>query len=105
MPVDHRTYQPYGLLNGGASVALAESLGSTAGGCVLDHTKWGVVGLGVNASHVKGVRKGRVTGVTKPIHLGKKTQVWEVNVSNENNELICISRLTLAVVDIGKFLD
>jgi len=104
MPVDYRTRQPYGLLNGGASVALAESLGSTAGGCVVDATKYGVVGMGVNANHIKSVRKGLVTGITKPMHLGSQTQVWEIKIYSEIDELVCASRLTLAVVDINRFV-
>ena len=99
MPVDHRTHQPLGLLHGGASVALAETLGSVAATCCVDVAKQYCVGLEINANHVKGVREGYVTGITKPIHVGKKTQVWEIRISNEQRELVCISRITMAVID------
>lgn len=99
MPVDHRTHQPLGLLHGGASVALAETLGSLAATCCVDATKQYCVGLEINANHVKSVREGFVTGITKPIHIGKKTQVWEIRITNEQQELVCISRITLAVID------
>ncbi len=99
MPVDSRTHQPFGLLHGGASVALAETMGSVAGHCLLDLSQQFCVGLEINANHLKGVRSGFVRGVTKPIHLGKKTQVWEIRIYNEENELICISRITMAVLD------
>jgi 1,4-dihydroxy-2-naphthoyl-CoA hydrolase len=99
MPVDHRTHQPLGLLHGGASVVLAETLGSVAATCCVDTTKQYCVGLEINANHVKSVREGFVTGITKPIHVGKKTQVWEIRITNEQQELVCISRITLAVID------
>jgi 1,4-dihydroxy-2-naphthoyl-CoA hydrolase len=99
MPVDHRTHQPLGLLHGGASVALAETLGSIAATCCVDMSKQYCVGLEINANHIKSVRTGFVTGVTKPIHVGKRTQVWEIKISNEQRELVCISRITLAVID------
>jgi 1,4-dihydroxy-2-naphthoyl-CoA hydrolase len=99
MPVDHRTHQPLGLLHGGASVALAETLGSVAAACCLDVTKQFCVGLEINANHIKGVRSGFVKGISKPIHIGKKTQVWEIRIANEENELVCISRITMAVLD------
>ena len=99
MPVDHRTTQPYGILHGGASVTLAESLGSVAGYLCLDgHTKK-VVGLDINANHLRPVTSGFVTGVARPIHLGSSTQVWEIRIMNEHDKLVCISRLTLAVLD------
>ncbi len=98
MPVDSRTHQPLGLLHGGASVVLAETLGSSAGSmCVANENEY-VVGLEINANHIKSARTGYVTGITKPIHLGKKTQVWEIRITNEQNELVCISRITLAVI-------
>ena len=100
MPVDARTHQPMGLLHGGASVALAETLGSVAATLCVDSTKQYCVGLEINANHLKGVRDGTVTGVAKPIHVGKKTQVWEIRITNDDNALICISRITLAVLDI-----
>jgi 1,4-dihydroxy-2-naphthoyl-CoA hydrolase len=99
MPVDHRTHQPLGLLHGGASVALAETLGSVAATCCVDITKQYCVGLEINANHMKAVREGYVTGITKPIHVGKKTQVWEIRISNAQQELVCISRITMAVID------
>jgi 1,4-dihydroxy-2-naphthoyl-CoA hydrolase len=99
MPVDHRTHQPMGLLHGGASVALAETLGSVAAACCIDLTKQYCVGLDINANHIKGVREGFVVGITRPVHVGKKTQVWEIKITNEQNELVCISRITMAVID------
>lgn len=99
MPVDMRTHQPQGLLHGGASVALAETLGSLGAACCIDLSKQYCVGLEINANHIKSVRDGFVYGVTKPIHLGKKTQVWEIRITNENQELVCISRITMAVID------
>ncbi len=99
MPVDHRTHQPMGLLHGGASVSLAETLGSVAATCCVDITRQYCVGLDINANHIKSVREGVVTGRTTPIHIGKKTQVWEIRITNESNELVCISRITLAVID------
>lgn len=99
MPVDARTHQPFGLLHGGASVALAETLGSVAAHCCVDQARQFCVGLDINANHLRGVREGFVTGVTKPIHIGKKTQVWEIRITNQKNELVCISRITMAVLD------
>ena len=99
MPVDHRTHQPLGLLHGGASVVLAETLGSVAATCCVDITKQYCVGLDINANHIKSVKTGVVTGITKPIHIGKRTQVWEIKITNEQNELVCISRITMAVID------
>ena len=99
MPVDHRTHQPFGLLHGGASVVLAETLGSVASTALVDLSKQYCVGLEVNANHVRGVREGFVYGKVSPIHIGRKTHVWEIKVTNEENKLVCISRLTIAVVD------
>lgn len=99
MPVDHRTHQPLGLLHGGASVALAETLGSVGATLCVDKTKQFCVGLEINANHLKGVRSGYVTGVARPVHLGRKTQVWEIRITNELSELVCVSRITLAVLD------
>lgn len=101
MPVDARTGQPFGLLHGGASVALAESLGSLAGGFCVDPAREAVVGLEINANHVRGVREGIVTGTARALHVGRSTQVWEIRIENEVGKLVCISRLTLAVVPIG----
>lgn len=98
MPVDHRTHQPYGLLHGGASVALAETLGSTAAMLTLDPQKELAVGLDINANHIRGVRSGTVTGTARMLHLGRTTQVWEIRVENEDGALVCISRITMAVV-------
>jgi 1,4-dihydroxy-2-naphthoyl-CoA hydrolase len=99
MPVDHRTHQPYGLLHGGASVALAETLGSVAAHCTLTDTNKHCVGVEINANHIRSVRSGYVIGVATPIHLGNRTQVWEIRISNEQQELVCISRITMAIVD------
>ncbi len=98
MPVDHRTHQPFGLLHGGASVVLAETLGSTAALLTLDPTREVAVGLDINANHVRGVRSGSVTGTARMLHLGRTTQVWEIRIENEEGALVCISRLTMAVV-------
>jgi 1,4-dihydroxy-2-naphthoyl-CoA hydrolase len=98
MPVDARTKQPFGLLHGGASVALAESLGSLAGTMCLDATKEMAVGLDINANHVRAITEGVVTGTARPLHLGRSTQVWEIRIEDERGKLVCISRLTLAVV-------
>jgi 1,4-dihydroxy-2-naphthoyl-CoA hydrolase len=99
MPVDHRTHQPFGLLHGGASVALAETMGSVAATLCVDATKQFCVGLEVNANHIRGVKEGFVTGITKPIHIGKKTQVWETRISTPDGDLVCVSRITMAVLD------
>ncbi|WP_144900552.1 hotdog fold thioesterase [Luteimonas cucumeris] len=98
MPVDARTHQPYGLLHGGASVALAETLGSSAGGLCVGPDQ-GVVGIEINANHLRGVRSGTVTGTARPLHVGRSTQVWEIRIEDERGRLACISRLTLAVID------
>jgi len=99
MPVDHRTHQPYGLLHGGASVALAETLGSIAAHCTLTDDNKYCVGLEINANHIKSVKSGFVHGVAKPIHIGTRTQVWEIRISNEQQELVCVSRITMAIID------
>ena len=98
MPVDHRTQQPYGLLHGGASVALAETLGSVAAAMVVDHTQYYCVGLEINANHVRSARSGFVTGISTPIHIGSTTQVWEIKIYDEKEKLVCISRITVAVL-------
>jgi len=100
MPVDSRTKQPIGLLHGGANVVLAETLGSLAGSLTINQEKQAVAGLEINANHLKSVREGLVKGTAKPIHLGKSTQVWEIKIVNEANRLCCISRLTLAILDL-----
>jgi 1,4-dihydroxy-2-naphthoyl-CoA hydrolase len=99
MPVDNRTHQPLGLLHGGASVALAETLGSVAATLCLDSTAQFCVGLEINANHIRAVRSGYVKGITKPVHIGKKTQVWEIRITTEADQLVCISRITMAVLD------
>lgn len=98
MPVDHRTQQPYGLLHGGASVALAETLGSVGAALVTDHTKFICVGQEINANHLRSVRSGFVTGMAKPVHIGASSQVWEIRIYDEREKLVCISRLTIAVL-------
>jgi 1,4-dihydroxy-2-naphthoyl-CoA hydrolase len=98
MPVDHRTHQPYGLLHGGASVVLAETLGSTAAMLSLDPTQEVAVGLDINANHIRGVRGGIVTGTARMVHIGRTTQVWEIRIETEAGELVCISRITMAVI-------
>ena len=98
MPVDHRTHQPFGLLHGGASVALAESLGSLAGNLCLDHTVSMAVGLEISANHIRSVTEGTVTGTARALHLGRNTQVWDIRIEDEEGRLVCVSRLTLAVV-------
>ena len=97
MPVDARTKQPFGLLHGGASVALAESLGSLAGNLCLDANEM-AVGLDINANHLRAVTGGVVTGTARSLHIGRTTQVWEIRIEDERGRLVCISRLTLAVV-------
>ncbi len=98
MPVDARTRQPFGLLHGGASVALAETLGSMAGGYCVDPTTTMVVGLEINANHLRAVREGTVTGTARALHVGRSTQVWEIRIEDEAGRPVCVSRLTLAVV-------
>ncbi|TAM96176.1 MAG: hotdog fold thioesterase [Rhodanobacteraceae bacterium] len=97
LPVDDRTRQPYGILHGGASVALAETLGSTAATLCCDDGR-ATVGLEINANHLRAVREGTVTGTARPIHVGRSTQVWEIRIENDAGELTCITRLTMAVV-------
>ena len=97
MPVDERTRQPYGLLHGGVSAALAETLGSCGAAHVVPAGHQ-VVGLEINANHLKGARSGWVTGTTRPLHMGRSTQVWAIEIHNESGELVCISRITMAVL-------
>ncbi|MDX1905210.1 MAG: PaaI family thioesterase [Thermonemataceae bacterium] len=100
MPVDERTIQPMGILHGGASVVLAETLGSVAANFVVDNTKYYCVGLDINANHIRSIVKGNwVYGKAVALHLGKTTQVWEIKLSNEQGQLTCISRLTMAVLE------
>ncbi|KUG08359.1 hotdog fold thioesterase [Solirubrum puertoriconensis] len=101
MPVDHRTHQPMGLLHGGASVALAETLGSIGAVLQVDRTRQACVGLEINANHLKGVRSGYVVGRAEAIHVGRSTQVWEIKIRHEETDaLVCISRITMAVIDL-----
>ncbi len=100
MPVDHRTRQPLGLLHGGASCVLAESLGSVAGSLCLDQTKQYAVGLEINANHIRSVKEGYVYGTARPVHIGKSTQVWDIKIVTEEHKLVCVSRLTLAVKNL-----
>ena len=97
VPVDHRTKQPYGLLHGGVSVVLAETLGS----CGADYASpegYRCVGLDINANHLKGATSGWVTGITRPVHIGRTTQVWHIDLTNDAGELTCVSRITMAVL-------
>ena len=99
MPVDNRTRQPYGILHGGASVALAETLGSTGAGLVVDPDKYRVVGQEINANHVRAVSEGFVIGTARPVHIGKRSHVWEIRITDERERLVCISRITMFVID------
>ena len=99
MPVDHRTHQPMGLLHGGASVALAETLGSAGAMLSVDLAKYNVVGLEINANHIRAVREGWVYAVARPLHRGRTTQLWEIRVTDAADKLVCISRLTMAVLE------
>ncbi len=99
MPVDQRTKQPFGIMHGGASVTLAETLGSLAASLVVEKDNKHAVGIEVNSNHLKAMREGFVYGRTTPIHLGRSTHVWEIRIQNEKKELVNISRLTLAIVD------
>jgi len=99
MPVDHRTHQPYGLLHGGASAALAETLGSVSSALVIDQEKFICVGIEINANHIQSARDGFVTAITRPLHLGATTHVWDIKIYDDKEKLICISRLTLAILN------
>ncbi|HEX5648429.1 MAG TPA: hotdog fold thioesterase [Steroidobacteraceae bacterium] len=99
MPVDERTRQPFGLLHGGASVALAETLGSMAANFCVDTTKVYCVGQEINANHVRSARSGHVTGTARPIHLGSRSQVWDIRIEDEGGRLTCVSRLTMSVIE------
>jgi len=99
MPVDDRTKQPFGILHGGASVALAETLASYGGYLTIDPEKYHVVGVEINANHLKVAKSGIVTGKCSPIKRGRSTQVWQTEITNEDNELVCVSRITLMVLD------
>ena len=101
MPVDTRTVQPYGLLHGGASVALAETLGSTGAAMCVDAAEYQVVGQEINANHVRAARSGLVTGTARAVHLGGRTHVWSIEIVNDAQKLVCISRITMAVIKRG----
>jgi 1,4-dihydroxy-2-naphthoyl-CoA hydrolase len=101
MPVDTRTVQPYGLLHGGASVALAETLGSMGAAMCVDAAEYQVVGQEINANHVRAARSGLVTGTARAVHLGGRTHVWSIEIVNDAQKLVCISRITMAVIKRG----
>jgi 1,4-dihydroxy-2-naphthoyl-CoA hydrolase len=98
MPVNEKTHQPYGILHGGASVVLAESLGSVASNMIIDSNKYIGVGLEVNANHLRPVKSGFVTGICKPIHIGGKTHVWDIRLYDDRGKMNCVSRLTVAII-------
>ncbi len=98
MPVDQRTRQPYGLLHGGASCVLAETIGSVASALVVDHNRYYCVGLEINANHVRSAKEGYVTGVCMPLHLGSNTHVWDIRIYDELEKMVCVSRLTVAII-------
>ncbi len=100
MPVDNRTRQPFGILHGGASVVLAETLGSMGAGLTIDPAKYQCVGQEINANHLRSVSEGYVYGKAKPVHIGRTTQVWSIEITNEQGKMVCISRITMAVVPI-----
>lgn len=104
MPVDNRTKQPFGLLHGGASVALAETIGSVASWCAVNRELFIGVGIEINANHVKAVTSGIVTGICTPIHVSGKNHVWDIKIYNDRNELCCVSRFTCTVVAKNKFV-
>lgn len=99
MPVDERTHQPAGILHGGASVVLAETLGSIASFMVIDPQKYQAVGLEINANHLRPVKSGLVTGICKPLHIGAKTHVWEIKIYTDKGKMNCVSRLTVAILN------
>ncbi|HEY5810235.1 MAG TPA: hotdog fold thioesterase [Povalibacter sp.] len=99
MPVDDRTRQAFGILHGGASVVLAETLGSVGASLIVDSARYQCVGQEINANHIRGVKDGFVIGTARPLHLGRRSQVWEIRIVDERDRLVCISRLTIAVVD------
>ena len=98
MPVNERTKQPYGLLHGGASAALAETIGSVASALVINHSTHKCVGIEINANHVRSARSGLVTGICTPIHLGATTHLWDIRIMDEREKLVCVSRLTVAIL-------
>ena len=100
MPVDHRTKQPYGILHGGASLAFAETLGSVAARLSIDPSRKRCVGLEINANHLRPVSKGFVYGEVRPVNLGQSIHVWEIRITSEEGNLVCVSRMTLSILDI-----
>lgn len=103
MPVDKRTHQPFGILHGGASVVLAETLGSIASFlCLKDPKKQHAVGLEINANHIRSVKEGFVYGKVTALHVGRSTHIWEIKITNEESKLVCVSRLTVAIVDANR---
>jgi 1,4-dihydroxy-2-naphthoyl-CoA hydrolase len=98
LPVNEKTKQPYGLLHGGASCVLAETVGSVASALVIDMNKFYCVGLEINANHIRGAKEGKVLGKATPLHLGKTTHVWDIKIKDSNGKLICVSRLTVAII-------
>jgi 1,4-dihydroxy-2-naphthoyl-CoA hydrolase len=103
MPVNEHTIQPLGMLNGGASMALIETLGSMAANLAVDRTRWVCFGLDINGNHIRPAFKGqKVTGIAKPLHIGSTTQVWEVRIEDEQQKLVCIGRITMAVRPLPK---
>ncbi len=98
MPVDERTKQPYGILHGGASVALAETLGSTGAHLVIDRKKYRCVGQEISANHIRPITGGWVIGTARPVHIGRRSQVWDIRIADEQDRLVCISRLTMFVL-------
>lgn len=100
MPVDSRTVQPMRLLHGGASVLLAETIGSSAANCVIDQTKFRGVGLEINANHLRSATEGWVYATAKAVHVGRNTQVWSIEIKDDNGRMVCISRLTVAILPV-----
>ena len=99
MPVINKTKQPYGLLHGGASCALAETIGSVASALVIDTTKFACTGLEINANHIRSATEGFVWATAKPLHVGRTTHVWDIRIVDDKEKLICVSRLTVAILD------
>jgi len=104
MPINERTKQPYGIMHGGASCALAETVGSVASALVIDLDKFYCVGMEINANHLRSVTNGSVTGKSTPLHLGKTTHVWDIKIYDESQNLVCVSRLTVAIIPNNKFI-
>ena len=102
MEVNHKTVQSMGILHGGASAALSETLGSIASNMVVDDSKYFCVGLDINASHIRPVKSGFIYAQATPVHLGKKTHIWKIEIKTSNGKLVCVSRLTMAVLNIAE---